>query len=209
MLIPRLARPSNPSFVGCAPRYRVGLTSPKFGTPARVNLRPIEWFAAAGDEEEFAAGGASAVPDMVTARRARTAEAQIGRVMNGIRCVFGRKSSTLQAMRIEAQSSFDGSLTQCARQPWPQTTQQAKSCLTVVSVGSHAFRNIMLGGVAGAVVSKQQYKVVDSVNYPAHEGQKFHGNDLQTMQSGGVHVTVLDKKSLLSGETPIVSVQAS
>jgi len=52
----------------------------------------------------------------------------------------------------------------------------------------------MLGGIAGAVVSKQQYKVVDSVNYPAHEGQKFHGNDLQTMQSGGVHVTVLDKK---------------
>src|SRR5713226_1663763 len=98
-----------------------------------------------------------------------------------------------QAMRIEAQSRFDGSLTQCAGQPSPQTTQQAKSCLTVVNAGSHAFRNIMLGGIAGAVISKAQYKVIDSVNYPAHEGQKFHGNDLQTMQTAGVHVTIVDK----------------
>ena len=51
----------------------------------------------------------------------------------------------------------------------------------------------MLGGIAGAVVSKAQYKVIDSVNYPAREGQKFHGNDLQTMQSAGVHVTIVDK----------------
>jgi len=75
-----------------------------------------------------------------------------------------------------------------------QPTQQPKGCLTVVNAGSHAFRNIMLGGLAGAVISKAQYKVVDSVNYPAHEGQKFHGNDLQTMQAEGVRVTVLDKK---------------
>jgi hypothetical protein len=31
------------------------------------------------------------------------------------------------------------------------------------------------------------------VNYPAHEGQKFHGNDLQTMQTAGVHVTIVDR----------------
>ena len=82
-------------------------------------------------------------------------------------------------------------------QQQPVSTQQStqpKACLTVVNAGSHAFRNIMLGGIAGAVISKTQYKVVDSVNYPAHEGQKFHGNDLQTIQTGGVHVTVLDKK---------------
>jgi len=83
-----------------------------------------------------------------------------------------------------------------ATQPAAQPTQptQPKACLSVVDIGSHAFRNIMLGGIAGAVVSKTQYKVVDSVNYPAHEGQKFHGNDLQTIESSGVHVTVLDKK---------------
>jgi hypothetical protein len=55
-------------------------------------------------------------------------------------------------------------------------------------------RNTVLRGIAGAVISKTQYKLVDSVNYPAHEGQKFHGNDLQMMRSEGVHVTTLDKK---------------
>ena len=40
----------------------------------------------------------------------------------------------------------------------------------------------------------ESIKVVDSVNYPAHEGQEFHGNELQAMQSEGVHVTVVDKK---------------
>ena len=79
------------------------------------------------------------------------------------------------------------------QEPTQPAPQQAKQCLTVVNAGSHAFRNIMLGGIAGAVISKAQYKVIDSVNYPAHEGQKFHGNDLQTMQTAGVHVTIMDK----------------
>ncbi len=79
------------------------------------------------------------------------------------------------------------------QQPTQPAPQQEKQCLTVVNAGSHAFRNIMLGGIAGAVISKAQYKVIDSVNYPAHEGQKFHGNDLQTMQTAGVHVTIVDK----------------
>ena len=51
----------------------------------------------------------------------------------------------------------------------------------------------MRGGVAGAIVSKQQYKVVDFINYPATIGQKFHGNALQTIQSSGTKVTILDK----------------
>ena len=78
-----------------------------------------------------------------------------------------------------------------AQQP-PST--QTESCITVLDPGSHAFRNTVLRGTAGAVISKTQYKLVDSVNYPAHDGQKFHGNDLQMMQSEGVHVTILDKK---------------
>ena len=61
------------------------------------------------------------------------------------------------------------------------------------SIGSHAFRNVMLFGVAGALVSKQQYEVVDVVDYPSHVGQKFHGNDLQTIGSSGTKVVVLDK----------------
>ena len=60
-------------------------------------------------------------------------------------------------------------------------TAASASCIAVKSIGSHAFRNIMLAGVAGALISKQQYEVVSAVNYPARVGQKFHGNDLQTI----------------------------
>ena len=67
-------------------------------------------------------------------------------------------------------------------------------CLAVKPIGSHAFRNIMLAGVAGALISKQQYQVVDVVNYPSHVGSKFHGNDLQTISSNGTKVVILDKK---------------
>jgi hypothetical protein len=76
----------------------------------------------------------------------------------------------------------------------PQPASTSKGCLAVVDAGSHAFRNIMLGGIAGALVSKKQYKVVDAVDYPSKIGQKFHGNDLQTLQNGGTRVVILDKK---------------
>lgn len=66
-------------------------------------------------------------------------------------------------------------------------------CLAVRDVGSHAFRNIMLGGLAGALVSKKQYQVVYAADYPAKIGQKFHGNDLQTLQTGGTRVVILAK----------------
>jgi hypothetical protein len=86
-----------------------------------------------------------------------------------------------------------------AQQP-PQQQSDAQpaanpstSCVAVKPIGSQAFRNIMLGGIAGAVVSKQQYQVVDAVSYPARSGQKFHGNDLQTIQSSGTKVVILDK----------------
>jgi hypothetical protein len=74
-----------------------------------------------------------------------------------------------------------------------QTQIQTRSCLAVKPIGSHAFRNIMLAGVAGALISKQQYQVVDATNYPARVGQKFHGNDLQTIGSTGTKVVILDK----------------
>jgi hypothetical protein len=72
--------------------------------------------------------------------------------------------------------------------------EASKGCLAVKPIGSHAFRNIMLAGVAGALISKQQYQVVDVVDYPAHVGTKFHGNDLQTISSNGTKVVILDKK---------------
>jgi hypothetical protein len=75
-----------------------------------------------------------------------------------------------------------------------EASPKSAPCIAVKSVGSHAFRNIMLGGIAGALISKQQYKVVDVVDYPAHVGQKFHGNELQTIQQNGTKVVILDKK---------------
>ncbi len=78
-----------------------------------------------------------------------------------------------------------------ASAPAPQA--QTKRCLAVKSIGSHAFRNIMLAGVAGAFVSKEQFQVIDAVDYPARIGQKFHGSDLQTMASSGTKVAFLEK----------------
>jgi hypothetical protein len=53
----------------------------------------------------------------------------------------------------------------------------------------------MLAGVAGAVISKEQYKVLVVKDYPTHVGEKFHGNDLQTIQNNGTKVVMLDKHS--------------
>jgi hypothetical protein len=69
-----------------------------------------------------------------------------------------------------------------------------KGCIAVQPTGSHAFRNIMLLGVAGAFISKQQYKVVDVAGYPARMGQKYHGDELQTIQGGGTKVVLLNKR---------------
>lgn len=73
------------------------------------------------------------------------------------------------------------------------STVQPKGCIAVESVGSHAFRNIMLAGVAGAVISKEQFKVLAVKDYPTHVGEKFHGGDLQTIQNNGTKVVMLDK----------------
>jgi hypothetical protein len=78
--------------------------------------------------------------------------------------------------------------------PAAQEAPSAKGCLAVKDAGSHAFRNIMLGGIAGALVSKKQYEVVDVVDYPAKIGQKFHGDDLQILQTSGIRIVILDKK---------------
>jgi hypothetical protein len=69
----------------------------------------------------------------------------------------------------------------------------SKGCLAVKPIGSHAFRNVMLLGVTGALISKQQYQVMDAVNYPVSVGTKFHGDDLQTITSNGTKVIILDK----------------
>jgi hypothetical protein len=71
--------------------------------------------------------------------------------------------------------------------------EQSKSCIAAKPAGSHAFRNIIFLGVAGAIVSKEQYKVMAVRDYPTHVGAKFHGNDLRTIQNSGTRVVILDK----------------
>jgi hypothetical protein len=91
---------------------------------------------------------------------------------------------------IEPQSGTVASQSESGT-PTPQPVR--KGCLAVKSVGSHAFRNIMLIGVAGALVSREQFQVVDAVEYPARIGQKFHGSDLQTISASGTRVAILEK----------------
>lgn len=85
------------------------------------------------------------------------------------------------------------SVSMLAQTPAP-TSNKPASCLAVVDAGSHGLRNFMLGGIAGALLSKKQYKIVAAVGYPAKVGQKMHGSDLQTLQVGGTRIMILDKK---------------
>lgn len=77
--------------------------------------------------------------------------------------------------------------------PAKANPQTSTGCMAVKPIGTHALRNVMLLGVAGAFISHMQYQVVDAVDYPAKVGQKFHGNDLQTIQGSGTKVVLLAK----------------
>jgi hypothetical protein len=84
-----------------------------------------------------------------------------------------------------------------AQQPAPseQPTQapaQAKPCAIVQHEGGHAFRNVMLLGVVGAVISKERYKVVESTVAGLNPGEKMHGDELQA-RTQGAKVVVLRK----------------
>lgn len=78
----------------------------------------------------------------------------------------------------------------------PILAQQAMltrhGCVAVRSIGSHIVRNTILWGATGALLSKEQYQVVDVLDYPARIGEKLHGGDLQTISSSA-KVVVLEK----------------
>ena len=98
-----------------------------------------------------------------------------------------------QSMNSPSTSPQSALLPASASSSLPAAQSLTRSCLAVRPIGSHAFRNIMLIGVAGALISREQYEVVDALNYPAKVGQKYHGNDLQTISAGGTKVAILDK----------------
>lgn len=112
---------------------------------------------------------------------------------------FAQQSTQPQPAAAPSQPAQTQSADQPAQPPAQPVPAQAsapaasKGCMAVKPIGSHAFRNIMLAGVAGALISKQQYQVVDVKDYPARVGQKFHGDDLQTITTTGTKVVILDK----------------
>jgi hypothetical protein len=81
------------------------------------------------------------------------------------------------------------------QQSQSQPTAQPKQCVIVQHEGSHAFRNFMLLGVAGAVISKERYKVLESNVAGTKPGDKMHGDELQARTQGAKVVVVKTNKT--------------
>lgn len=117
-------------------------------------------------------------------------------VSNGVILAIVKKSNPSTASEERANSSGPSRAAAATVVPDPpkqNASANPRGCMAVKPTGSHAFRNVMLFGVAGAFISHMQYQVVDAVDYPAKIGQKYHGNDLQTIQGSGTKVVLLDK----------------
>ena len=79
---------------------------------------------------------------------------------------------------------------------------QSSECLIVRSAEGHRFRNAMIAGAltggiglaAGAAFSGAKYEYADSYNLTATK-PKYSGKELEKMQSAGVHVIVVNKKT--------------
>jgi hypothetical protein len=79
---------------------------------------------------------------------------------------------------------------------------QSSQCLIVRSAEGHRFRNAMIAGaltggiglVAGAAFSGAKYEYADSYNLTATK-PKYKGKELEKLQSEGVHVIVVNKKT--------------
>jgi hypothetical protein len=81
------------------------------------------------------------------------------------------------------------------QQSQSQPPAQPKPCVIVEHEGSHAFRNVMLLGVAGAVISKERYKVLESNVAGISPGDKMHGEELQARTQGAKVVVVKKNKT--------------
>src|ERR1700674_1570945 len=79
---------------------------------------------------------------------------------------------------------------------------QSSQCLIVRSAEGHRFRNSMIAGAltggigfaAGAAFSGAKYEYADSYNLAATK-PKYKGKELEKLQSEGVHVIVVNKKT--------------
>ena len=79
---------------------------------------------------------------------------------------------------------------------------QSSQCLIVRSAEGHRFRNAMIAGAltggiglaAGAAFSGAKYEYADSYNLTGTK-PKYSGKELEKLQSEGVHVIVVNKKT--------------
>ena len=79
---------------------------------------------------------------------------------------------------------------------------QSSQCLIVRSAEGHRFRNSMIAGAltggigfaAGAAFSGAKYEYADSFNMTTTK-PKYKGKELEQLQSQGVHVIVVNKKT--------------
>lgn len=78
----------------------------------------------------------------------------------------------------------------------PAETVKPTSCIAVQPAGSSMFkRTILYGGLAAAISSKENYKVVAVANYPAKAGDKFKGADLEMIKTNGTKVVLVGGKA--------------
>lgn len=74
----------------------------------------------------------------------------------------------------------------------------AKPYVLVVREGSHWFRNTLLLGVSGAVISKERYDVVETTSNLFRVGEKMHGSELNArIGNSDVKLCVADNKKAL------------
>jgi hypothetical protein len=82
------------------------------------------------------------------------------------------------------------------------SSAQSSQCLIVRSAEGHRFRNSMIAGaltggigfVAGAAFSGAKYEYADSFNLGVTK-PKYTGKEIEKLQSQGVHVIVVEKKT--------------
>jgi hypothetical protein len=164
--------------------------------PAKLENSDVLDMVKAGLPEEVILAKIQGSPCNFDTSPAALATLKSAQVPNAVILAVVKKSN--QTNSSEERDASSSSTRSATPSPTPEATkasvqQPAKGCMAVKPIGSHAFRNYMLLGVAGVLISHQQYEVVDVIDYPSRVGQKYHGNDLQTIQSSGTRVVLLEK----------------
>jgi hypothetical protein len=164
--------------------------------PAKIENTDILEMVKAGLPEEIIVAKVQGSPGNFDTSPAALTALKSAQVPNAVILAMVKKSNSIDTRedRDAAPPSTRPGTPSAGSEPARTSPQQpSKGCMAVRPIGSHALRNVLLFGAAGALISHMQYQVVDAVDYPAKVGQKYHGNDLQTVQGSGTKVVLLAK----------------